>query len=129
MGSKESEGRAWPAGSCEAGHPLIHSLAQVTPDGSRSAGHAGPFTERRIRQRVRCQPIDTHISSEQVLTAWSCAQTLGLSILAWQLSSRKCVSTLEYCVKLRFCVMLEDVWRGMSGPARCPFRVLRGSCL
>lgn len=104
-------------------HSLTYSLAQVTPDGSRSAGHAGPFTESRVRLRVRCQPIGVHISGQQVLTACSCPRHC-LSILLWRSSSRKCVSTLGCCMKLRFCVMLEDVRRGhvrtrplpLSGP-------------
>lgn len=73
----QRKGRAWPAGSLEADH------TQVASDGSRSAGHAGPFTENRVRLRVRCQSTDVHISIQQDPSAQSCIQALAVSILWW----------------------------------------------
>lgn len=97
--------------------PTSHSLSRSSPpDGSRSAGHAGPFTEPC--PAARSVPADRrpHCPSQQVLTAWLCVQKLGFSILMWRLSTRLCASTLACRVELRFCMMLENVGRGVSRP-------------
>ena len=74
MGRMEGKGAsvgpdAWVAKerSSLAGWPLgDRPHTPDSPDGSRSAGHAGPFTENRGRLRVRCQSTNVHISSQQV---------------------------------------------------------------